>query len=249
MRYLPMALAGCLLASSPAFAQDIDKVPSILVSGHGEVKTDPDQAVIGYTLRGEGATSDDALRAMVVQGKAIEGGIRALDRNAIPRTNDVSTQPVRSDACKENSYGAKQLSTGACAVLGYVATQSITVETSHFKDAGTMVGLASRGGASNASINSFQYNDRERARTAALAAAAADAAAKARAVAAANRVTLGQVLSISSGSTGLEAQAFERDAPAPPPPPPPPPPPVLVDITPVQLTTAADVTVRYAIVR
>ena len=59
-----MMAAAIALGAVPAAlaAQDVDKLPSILVSGSGEVETDPDRANITYTLRGEGSTSDDAVR-------------------------------------------------------------------------------------------------------------------------------------------------------------------------------------------
>jgi len=238
------------LAANPASAQDIDQRPSIIVAGHGEVETEPDLATVNYTLRGEGSTSDDALRAMVGMGRKIETALRGIDPAAEPRTGDVSTQAVKSDDCKERDYGAKQLSAGPCAVLGYVATQIITVETRKVADAGTMVGLASRGGADDASISSFSLRSVENARTAAMTAALRDAAVKAAAVAAASRTPLGAILTIST--TGREVitirseellnslpQSFAAAAP----------PPVAVNLKAKKITTAADVTVRYAIAR
>ena len=56
--------------SSVANGQAVSDQPKIVVDGYGEVKTIPDVATISYTIRGEGTTSDDAVRAMVAAGSA-----------------------------------------------------------------------------------------------------------------------------------------------------------------------------------
>src|SRR4051794_14662541 len=114
----------------------------------------PDVAVISYILRGEGMTSDEAVRAMTVIGAKAEASLRRLDAAAEPKTEGVRVNPVRGSSCKDRDYDNNddQLSKGVCAVAGYVATQSVTVRTADVKDAGTMVGLLGRGGAFNAQI-------------------------------------------------------------------------------------------------
>ncbi|MDB5712018.1 MAG: hypothetical protein JWL96_4088 [Sphingomonas bacterium] len=50
-----------LATATPAFAAPGDAPPRITVGGSGQVFTPPDLATIGYTVRGEGATSDAAV--------------------------------------------------------------------------------------------------------------------------------------------------------------------------------------------
>lgn len=154
-------LAGGVAVSVAAqpVIQAVPERPRIIVDGYGEVKTAPDVAEISYTVRGEGVTSDDAVRAMTASGAGIEIALRSVDPAADPRTGDVKVTPTRSDDCKEERYSSPQLSTGPCATLGYVATQSVTVRTGAVKDAGTMVGLVGRGGAFDAQIGSFGLFD------------------------------------------------------------------------------------------
>jgi uncharacterized protein YggE len=244
------------MAGSPTavvFAQPVIQAvperPRLVVDGHGEVKTPPDLAVIGYTVRGEGSTSDDAVRAMTKAAARIEAALEKVDRNAEPKTGDVRVTPVRSDACKEEEDSTLQLSAGPCAVLGYVTTQSVTVRSAAVMDSGTMVGLIGRGGGFNARISSFELRNPRLAQQQATAAALTDAASKAMAISAASRITLGSILNINSSGRGegqdivvtgsrmlISAQEISSA-----------PPPVVVQLSPEPITTSQDVTITYAI--
>src|SRR3954451_5078754 len=254
MRFIALAIAACgaavPLAAQPVI-QAVPERPRLIVDGYGEVKTPPDLAVISYTVRGEGSTSDDAVRSLTATGSRIEAALRKIDRATEPQTGDVKVTPVKSDACKEEEYSAPQLSSGPCAVLGYVATQTMTVRTAAVTDAGTMVGLVGRGGAFSARIKSFELRDPRVAQGQATAAALSDAASKASAIAAASRVPLGGILSINTAArqageqlvvTGLRRPAAEMDMAEPAPPPP-----VPVKVSPEPITTSSNVTVTYAI--
>jgi uncharacterized protein YggE len=228
--------------------QAVPERPRIVVDGHGEVKSMPDIARIGYTLHGEGATSDEAVRAMVASGARIESALKSIDPSADPRTSDIKISPARKSECNDDRYDREddRLSTGACAIVGYVATQGITVRTTAVKDSGTMVGLAARGGAYDARLESFELSDRRPAKREAIAAALADAQAKAAAVATGSHVPLGRLISISTTGreAGQEIVVTGSRIPQP----------NLVSLAPVhvdlkaeQITTSADVTVTYAI--
>jgi uncharacterized protein len=181
----------------------------------------------------------------------IEASLHRIDPAAEALTGDVQVTPVRSDDCKENDYSAPQLSTGPCAILGYVATQSVTVRTPDVKDAGTMVGLVGRGGGFDARINSFDLRDHRGAQQQATAAALNDAATKAAAIAAGSHVALGPILSINTTPrqegeaimvTANRLPVAEMSLNSPPPPPP-----VVVKLNPQPITTSSNVTVTYAI--
>jgi uncharacterized protein YggE len=255
MRLKLMALglmAGAQAAASVAqpAIQAGSEQPRIIVDGHGEVKTAPDVAVIAYSLRGEGATSDEAVRAMVASGQRIESTLRSIDANAEPRTSEIKISPAKGSACKDDRYDREddQLSKGVCAIVGYVATQEITVRTGAVRHSGTMVGLAARGGAYNVRIDRFQLSDVQAPKGQAIAAALADAQAKAAAVAAGSHVVLGRLITIST--TGRDqgqeiivtgSRIPQRDVVSMAP--------VTVNLNAEKITTAADVTVTYAIGR
>ena len=253
IKFIALAIVACgaaaPLAAQPVI-QAVPERPRLIVDSYGEVKTPPDLAVISYTIRGEGSTSDDAVRSLTATGSRIEAALRKIDRATEPRTGEVKVTPVKSDACKEEEYSAPQLSSGPCAVLGYVATQTMTVRTAAVTDAGTMVGLVGRGGGFSARISSFELRDPRVAQGQATAAALSDAASKASAIAAASRVPLGGILSINSAArqvgeqlvvSGLRRPAAEMDLAEPAPPP------VPVKVNPEPMTTSSSVTVTYAI--
>ena len=248
--------AACLSAGSAASAApqagfQLLPVPArIDVSGYGEVKYMPDIATITYTNRGEGPTSDDAVRAMTMSAARIRAAVRAIDAAAEPKTSEVKIVAVKSTDCKEQSYGPPQLSTGACAISGYVATQSVTLRTQAVKDSGTLVGLVGRAGGLNPRIEGFTVRDSHPQQQQAISAALADAASKAATIAAASHVQLGPILNVTSGPRNDAQQVVFNNIArvgAPPPPPPPPPPPVSVNVVPELLTTNSFVTVVYSI--
>jgi len=249
MRRLMFAgvLAACLFGT--ASAQPAPDQPRIVVDGYGEVKTVPDVATIGFTIRGEGATSDDAVRAMVAAGQRIEDSLRAIDPTVDPKTSEVRVNPAKGNSCGgENGDPDDLLSKGACSVAGYIANQRVTVRTGAVKDSGTMVGLAARGGAYEVRINSYDIADPRPAKAQAIAMALADARAKAAALAAGSRVTLGPIMTISTVGdrdvqdiviTGSRIPARNVGFAAP----------VRVNLNAERITTGATVTVTYAITR
>jgi uncharacterized protein YggE len=228
--------------------QAVPERPRIVVDGHGEVKSMPDIARIGYTLHGEGPTSDEAIRAMVASGGRIESALKSIDPGADPRTSAIKISPAKGSECSDDRYNRDddRLSTGACAIVGYVATQDITVQTTAVKDSGTMVGLAARGGGYEVRIEGFELSDRRSATREAIASALADAQAKAAAIAAGSRATLGRILNISTVGRGSGEEIIvtgsrirPRSVLSLPP--------VKVDLEAEKITTAADVTVTYEI--
>jgi uncharacterized protein len=228
--------------------QAVPERPRIIVDGYGEVRTPPDVATISYAARGEGPTSDVAVRSMAATEARIRTALRGLDPNADPRTGDVRVSPVKSADCKESQDETLQLSAGSCSVVGYIATQSLTLRTAKVKDAGTMVGLAGRAGSVDAKISSFDLNDPKAVQRQATAAALADAASKALAIATASHVSLGPILNINTSSrendqeivvTGADMREARANMISPAP--------VHVEANPEPITTRANVTVTYAI--
>lgn len=248
MRLILLGLAAAAMIEVPGIAQTFPASPFIEVNGSGEVETAPDTAIVKFAIRGEGRTSDDAVRDMVANGKTIFAALAALDPAAEPTTDKVEAQGVRGQQCNERShYDNKQLSTGICAVIGYVASQDITIRTHNVKDAGTMVGIASRGGAGNAEIDRFTLQDPSVSEQRAIAKAIVDAGKSAAALAAGSGVRLGQLLKATtvSGRQGqdivITGSRIRQENP--------PPPPVTINVTPTPIKTQMVVTVTYAIAR
>jgi len=243
-----LLIASMALAAPNAALSNDPKVPRIVVEGSGSAKTPPNVADIEYEVHGEGQTSDQAIKSLVSKSATIENALRSMDPALELHSATVKVQGVRRGQCKAEDYDeAAHLSTGDCAIVGYVATQDFDMKTTKVSDAGTMVGLASREGASDPTIESFGLADQRTAKQQAIAAALADARTKAEAVAAGSNSRLGDVISISLDDargqeivvTGYRANRGVAAPPAP----------VAVSVTPGPVVTTAQVTVTYAIMR
>lgn len=238
-------LAAAMLQVAP------DAPPRIVVEGNGTVKTPPNIATITYSVRGEGKTNDEALKAMVATVARIEGSLVTIDPDVQPKSGNLSVVGVRGADCKIERYDdTPRLSTGSCAIVGFLAKQSYSVLTAKVSDVGTMVGLAGRNGATEPEMNGFDLSDSSPAKNLAIAAALADARAKAEAIARGSGLALGQMISASLDGaredgddaivvTGSRLVRPELDAPTP----------VTVVIAPKEIETTARVTVTYAVQR
>ena len=241
-----------LLVATPAFAEDPS--PRISVMGNATVSTPPDRAQINFTVHGEGATSDEAVTALAAKRKAIEAGLARYAAKAELGASRVAVNEVRGAACNRPMYNAPKLSTGECAIIGYVADLQITLRTTAVSDAGTIVGLIGRLGGTNPVLDHFSLGSDGDAQRRATTAAIADARRQADALAAGAGVKLGELISVSNA--GLVYQPAMADMIvtanmiAPPPPPPAPQAPAIpVDLHPRPIETQARVTMVYAIAR
>jgi uncharacterized protein len=193
-----------LLGGGSAAAQE--SIPQVLVAGVGAVKNPPDVAILSFTVRGEGRTSDDAARQLEANRKGIEDGLGALAPVQLT-TAELSIEEVRGEDCDVDSYGGQpRLSIGDCAIQGYVATLGMTAKTTDVKGAGTLLSLAARLGAKDGGVR-FALQNPQVAREAAAAEALADARRRADAIVAASAMRAGEVINVRDS----EASGFDRD--------------------------------------
>ena len=215
---------------------------TIRVVGHGVARMPPDFAVIRMAVRGEGATSDDAVRALVAKREAVEG---ALAGKAEVRTGKLSVEAARDKACDGSDDNDRaRLSAGECEVKGYVATLALTARVATPTEAGTLLGLAGRLGATDLSLDTFGLRDPATAQRAALADAIRDAREQASAIAAASHVSLGRLKRVEDERAGLsQAQdivvtASRLRSP---------PPPVALRLSPEPIETEATLVVEFEV--
>ena len=132
-----VAIAGAI--ASPAIAQnEATPPPTVEVIGIGTVKSPPDIARLSFDIRGEGTTADKATQALVDRQKDVVDALTGLLGSApiAIHTSGMKIEASRSPDCKgDDDYSDQpRLSTGPCAILGYVAGVSIDVPLAH-KDA------------------------------------------------------------------------------------------------------------------
>ncbi|MEJ8631360.1 SIMPL domain-containing protein [Sphingomonas sp. I4] len=168
------------------------------------------------------------------------------------RASQFDIAPVRSRECNANSYGPPQLSTGPCAILGYVATMPVAVVTSRVADAGTLVGLIGRLGGLQASIARYWLSNDDAARQQAMRAALTNAKAQATLIAEGSGSRLGALLRVQDSNyreVTIEMTSVDASTGYPPPPPAPaaPPAPIRIDMAPQPIETNVRLMAAYAI--
>lgn len=230
---------GSLAAAEPA---------SIVVTGNGTVHTQPDLATVTFEVRGEGATPDAATLSLVKKREAVETAIVSIEGAKLAiTTGRMGIEAVRGKGCKDNYDDSPKLSAGDCAVTGHVATIQIKAKVSPPSIAGTVVGLAARLGADDASVSGFELRDEVGARTQAVAAALANAKEKARAIAEGTGGHLGVLVSVKDSAAGVQPDddlmevqvtAQRRLQPRPP---------VSIELKPEPIATSAQLVATYTL--
>jgi len=252
---MKLAVLAIMIAASSSAEAQTPSSSQILVSASGTAKTPPDMVTVGFTLRGEGVTSDEATSKLRDGAKAMSAGIAGLLQKAGEyHSSALSIAQVRSKDCDANSYGPQRLSTGPCAIIGYIASLPVTIETSRVADAGTLVGLIGRLGGMDASLRTFWLRDDTAARRRAMQAALNSAQMQARLIAEGSGSRLGPLLRVQDAdyrevALDMPAAAQPVAAPSAPPAPPAPPAPVRIDLAPEPIQTTVRLMAAYGIDR
>lgn len=239
-----------ILIPSAALAQSADgSSPRIVITSAATIPSPPDRAVIGFSVHGEGTTSDEAVRAVVAKRNAIEKGLTGFSAHADIRAAQIAIAEVRGRDCNRSNYGSPRLSTDECAIIGYTADLQAEVRTAAVNDAGTMVSLVGRLGATNPRIERFFLAEDKEIRRRGINEALGEARLQAEAIAHASGVKLGSVIAVSNlsfngpGPYDDIVGIAQRSAP----PPPPAPPPVAIGLKPRSIETQVRVQEVYAI--
>jgi uncharacterized protein YggE len=227
-----MGLVVALLAPLALAADGHEPVPSLTVTGSGEVQARPDQVAV--TL-GAVAQEKDASEAQAkvsdIVGRII-GGIRDLGvADEQIATVQLSLTPVYSQPPERRSRDWRP------EITGYRASNSVRVTLDDLSLVGKVIDAGIEAGANNVESLRFQLKDDTAARAQALERAVAQARAKAGAIAKAMDIRLEGVLDVqeSSGYSPVEYRMQARAAGAG----------AATPVQPGELTVQATVTVRY----
>lgn len=242
-------IAVALAVPGAAFASEPQSPPRIVVEGHGSVASEPDLVTIGFTARGEGRSSDDAVKALVAVRQQADQAIASVIADGDIKDAKMQVVAVRGSACKLDDDNPR-FDSGPCAIIGYVATVPVTLNSQEVKKAGTLTGLIARLPGAEPRLQSFSLKNPVIAKQRALAAAMADARRQAEELARAGQVRLGRILSISNAQSqyGREDEIVVTAMRQAPPPARMAIPPVAVNITPAPVETSAQVVVNFEIV-
>jgi len=190
-------LAGLLLVASaiagvaqPRFGRSATTAPpatTITVTGNGSVTTVPDRATFGFTIETRAKTATAALAQNSDDATAVIAALKAAGvTSANLQTSQVSLMP--------------QTSQDGTTIVGYVASNSVTVRTG-LDRAGQIVDAAVRAGANGVSGPNLDVSDQSTLYRDALHKAVDDAKLKAQSIAAAAGLSLGNAQSIVEGGS------------------------------------------------
>ncbi|WP_304274284.1 SIMPL domain-containing protein [Caulobacter segnis] len=244
-----IALTACLLSVvTPALAAEVQP-PTIAVIGSGRAERLADYALLNFTLRGEGVTAPQAVKALADAQARLDASLPKLPGKPAAETRSATLQirEVRAKGCENRGYPLP--TAGDCAVVGMIATQGFQVRISPATRAGDAASLVAQIGGADVNVSNGGVNDEKALEDAAMRDAVADARHQAELLAAASSVKLGPVIRVQDGQTNqivVTASSF-----AAPPPPPPPIPPVQLssplNYTPQPVVRTARVMVTYGL--
>ena len=192
-----LLLAGLLLVASaiagvaqPRFGHSATTTPAaktITVTGDGSITTVPDRATFSFTIETHAKTATAALNQNSSDATAVIAALKAAGvSSANLQTSQVSLMP--------------QSSQDGTTILGYIASNSVTVKTP-LANAGKVVDAAVGAGANGVSGPSLDVSDQDALYRDALHKAVDDAKLKAQSLADAAGLSLGGALTITEGGS------------------------------------------------
>jgi uncharacterized protein YggE len=189
-----LALAGVLMAAivSSAAAADTPLPRTLTVQGHAEVNGAPDSATISAGVTSEGKTAASALSANASSMNSVFAALKRLgveDKNI--QTSGLSVEPQYAPYNNANTDRQR--------IVGYQASNQVTVTIDHIANVGRTVDELVAAGANQMNGISFAIHDPKPLMADARAQAVDDAVARADVLAKAAHVSLGPILSIEDG--------------------------------------------------
>ncbi len=138
------------LAASPASAEGWEAARTIVVTGAGEATKAPDMAFLTLGVEADGATASEALRKNSAQ---MEAAIKTL-RDAGVDKDDIQTSNLSVGARYDYSREGQ-----APRLIGYQATNTVSVKLRNLKRAGEIIDKAVASGSNRLDSISFGFAD------------------------------------------------------------------------------------------
>jgi uncharacterized protein YggE len=186
-----LSLAAAL--PNPAQAKDEKTIPSISLTGHGEVRLAPDMAVVTVGVLSSANTAREALDANTKSMDAIFASLKAAGIDARDlQTSNFMVNP-RYDYSQGNGTPPK--------MVGYDVSNNVTVTVRKLENLGKVLDQAVSSGSNQINGVAFQVAKPDVATDAARKLAVANAIAKAKVYTEAAGVGLGPILNIAEGGS------------------------------------------------
>jgi uncharacterized protein len=203
---LKTLLATCAILaavhSTATFAEEAKMVRTVSISGHGEVRTVPDLAIVSIGVTTQDQSARDALDGNTKSMTALMDMLRksGIDERDIA-TSNFSVGP-RYDY-KENQ---------APKIVGYDVNNMVTVTVRKIEDLGSLLDVAVSSGSNTINSISFSVSKPETMLDDARKQAVIDARRKAEIYAVAGGFKLGNIIVLSEGSTVVPPIAYMSKA-------------------------------------
>jgi uncharacterized protein YggE len=231
---VPAALLGFSGDVATAQGPTAETVPSLLVNGNAELQVEPDEAVVRLGVSFQEADAAAAQRRVNTTANAVLQAVEAkgIAKSAI-QTSRLDLSPVYDHRPRSDD--------GPPVVVGYQASNVVTVRLEDLAKVGEVVDAAIGAGANRVEGISFELEDDDAAKQQALAQAIEDAKSKATAMARALGMPLGPVLEVNEAGAfvapppyqarfRMQEMAVAQDA---------------TPISPGMVTVTANVSLRY----
>lgn len=233
------AVAALLLAAcgtaTPVVMSGGSNAPTtgVSVSGHGEVRLEPNIAYVTIGVRSTGTNVSDVVAANASQVASVMAALAEMG---------VAQEDMQTSNFNVYASDSYDPSTGLPSGTNYTVENTVNVTARDLASLGQLLDRAVSSGANSIWGVSFDVDDKDEAQSQARDAAVQDAIAEAQALASAAGVTLGDVISISYAPSGyyygpyygMGGGGAASEAAA-------------TSIVPGLITVSADVTVTYAI--
>ncbi len=192
---LGLVVSGCQSNGAPAEGSTVSTsqpIDTITVTGTGKATVMPDEAVVSVAVENDADTAGAALDANSKQMQKVLDGLKAvgIKQDQIETSNVVVYPNRRYDQ-----------QTGQETLVGYRASNSVTVTMTDMTQVPVVYKAATEAGANNISGPSWQLSDDNQAVNQALAKAFENALSKAQALATAAGVKVGDVMVMNEGSS------------------------------------------------
>lgn len=190
MKILAIAAVAVALAAGGADAattQSTTSSDTVTVTGTGTVDGVPNEASFDFTVQTKGKTASAALTQNGTDTQAV---ISAVEKTGVPEAN-IQTQQVSLDPVTTSD---------GTSIIGYTASNTITVSKLAIDKSGAIVDAAVGAGATDVSGPSLDISSQDSLYASALKAAVTQAKSKAQVLADATGHTLGDAVTVVEGS-------------------------------------------------
>ena len=194
-RLIPVLAAITMAMPVTTLAQsDRSDMPGIIhVTASASVDVLPDTVSISAGVQSNAATAQEA---MVRNSDLMRGVFATLEQNGIDR-REITTSYINLNP----RYDYERRTDGQPRLIGYQASNQITVKTRRLEMTGPLIDAMIQAGVNNINGVSFSVSEVEAAQASALDAAIQKAKAKAHRMAQAADVNLGRLLSLKEGNS------------------------------------------------